>query len=114
MRRNLDVFAWMHDDMVGIDPKVMSHRLNINPIYKPKRQKRRPMNAKRYSALKEKVDKLMKNDFICEVHYPDCISNLVLIKKPNGKWQTCVDFLISIWPVQGMVSLFQGLINLWI
>lgn len=75
----------MHNDMVGIDPKIIGHRLNIDPIYKPKRQKWRLMNAKRYSALKEEVDKLIKNDFIHEVHYPDWISNPVLIKKPNGK-----------------------------
>lgn len=86
LRRNLDVFSWMHDDMVGIDPEIMSHRLNIDPIYKSKKQKRRPMNAERYSALKEDVDKLIKNEFIREVHYPDWISNSVLIKKPNWKW----------------------------
>ena len=32
---NQDVFAWIHADMVGIYPKVMFHRLNINPQAKP-------------------------------------------------------------------------------
>ncbi|XP_074356818.1 uncharacterized protein LOC141696593 [Apium graveolens] len=39
---NLDVFAWSHSDMIGIDPEVMCHRLNILPNCKGIRQKRRP------------------------------------------------------------------------
>ena len=31
LKKNLDVFAWNHEDMVGIDPDIMCHRLNINP-----------------------------------------------------------------------------------
>ena len=34
-----DVFAWMHADMVRIHPKIMCHRLNIDPQAKPVRQK---------------------------------------------------------------------------
>ena len=40
LKRNRDVFAWTHDDMVGIDPDVMCHRLNIDPEKQPKRQRR--------------------------------------------------------------------------
>ena len=29
--QNLDVFAWAHSDMEGIDPGIMSHGLNIDP-----------------------------------------------------------------------------------
>ena len=43
--KNLDVFAWSHEDMVGIDPKVMCHRLNIDPNHRPVRQKRRAMDV---------------------------------------------------------------------
>lgn len=32
---NLDVFAWSHEDMIGIDPAVACHRLYINPEMKP-------------------------------------------------------------------------------
>ena len=31
LKVNLDVFAWSHDDMVGIDPEIMCHHLNIDP-----------------------------------------------------------------------------------
>ena len=29
---NIDVFSWSHLDMVGINPKVASHKLNIIPV----------------------------------------------------------------------------------
>lgn len=34
LKANLDVFAWSHADMVGIDLKVMCHHLNIDPAKK--------------------------------------------------------------------------------
>ena len=30
--------------------------------------------------------------FIREVYYPDWLTNVVLVKKVNGKWRICVDF----------------------
>ena len=38
------------------------------------------------------MDKLLKAGFIKEVNYPDWISNVVLVKKANGKWRMCIDF----------------------
>jgi len=43
-------------------------------------------------ALDEEVKNLLANDFIRESIYPDRIANPVLVKKPNGKWRTCIDF----------------------
>ena len=53
LKLNLDVFAWTHSSMEGIDSSIMSHHLNIDPGRKPVRQKRRAMDAERYQALKE-------------------------------------------------------------
>ena len=39
MLNNIDVFAWSHSDMVGIDPMVASHKLNIIPTARSVRQK---------------------------------------------------------------------------
>ena len=30
LRKNQDVFAWSHKDMVGIDPSISCHHLNID------------------------------------------------------------------------------------
>ena len=35
LRMNQDVFAWSHEDMPGIDPSVIVHRLNVNPASSP-------------------------------------------------------------------------------
>ena len=86
------MFAWAYSDMEGIDPSVMSHRLNVDPSRKPVRQKRRAMDIERYQALKEEVDKLLSNNLIRESFYPSWLANPVLFKKLNGKWMTCVDF----------------------
>ena len=38
------------------------------------------------------VQKLLDVGFIRECQYPEWISNVVLVKKPNGTWWICVDF----------------------
>ena len=35
LRSNQDVFAWTHNDMPGIDPSVIVHRLNVSPSFPP-------------------------------------------------------------------------------
>ena len=50
------------------------------------------MDPERSAALKEEVDKLKANGFIRDALYPEWVSNPVLVRKPNGKWRTCVDY----------------------
>ncbi|XP_074336585.1 uncharacterized protein LOC141673742 [Apium graveolens] len=89
---NLDVFAWSHSDMVGIDPEIMCHRLNIDPKHKGVRQKCRAVSGDRAIALAEEVERLVDVGLIRKSFYPEWLTNPVLVKKPNGKWRTCVDF----------------------
>ena len=35
LKENLDIFAWSHEDMLGISPKVIQHKLNVDPERKP-------------------------------------------------------------------------------
>ena len=39
--QNRDIFAWKQTDMGGIDPAIITHRLNVSPSFKPVKQKRR-------------------------------------------------------------------------
>ena len=71
--------------MVGINSKVMCHRLNIDPNHLLVRQKRRAMDVERYRALKDEVDKLLAINFIRESFYPCWLANPVLVKRANGK-----------------------------
>ena len=56
------------------------------------KQKLRHQGKERVEAAKAKVQKLLKADFNRECKYSDCLSNVVLVKKPNGKWRMRVDF----------------------
>jgi len=35
IREYIDVFAWNYEDMPGLDPQIVMHRLNLNPDTKP-------------------------------------------------------------------------------
>ena len=39
LKENLDVFAWSHEDMPGIAPEIIQHKLNVNPDKKPVQQR---------------------------------------------------------------------------
>ena len=78
--------------MPGINPSVITHRLNVYPSSKPVRQKKRVFAPERDNAIKEEVQKLTTTQFIQEVYYPDWLANVVMVKKVNGKWRMCVDF----------------------
>ncbi|KAH9684964.1 Ribonuclease H [Citrus sinensis] len=92
LRAYADVFAWTHEDMSGIDPEVACHKLAIKKGAQAVRQKKRCFNQERYDAINDEVEKLLKVGFIREVNYPEWISNVVLVKKANGKYRMCVDF----------------------
>ena len=85
LRKNIDVFAWSHEDMPSIDPSVITHRLNVHPSSKPVRQKKRVFAPERDNAIKEEVQKLTLAKFIREVYYLDSLANVVMVKKANGK-----------------------------
>ena len=92
LRKSIDIFAWSHEDMPGIDPSVITHGLNVHPSSKPVRQKKKVFAPERDKAIKEEVQKLTIAQFIREVYYPDWLANVVMVKKANGKWRMCVDF----------------------
>ena len=85
LKKNIDVFAWSHEDMPGINPSVITHRLNVSPSFKPMRQKKRVFAPERDNVIKDEVQKLIAAKFIREVNYPDWLANVVMVKKENGK-----------------------------
>ena len=70
LRRSTNVFG-SHEDMPGIDPSVITHRLNVSSSYKPVRQKKKVFAPERYNAIKEKAHKLITAEFIRKVYYPN-------------------------------------------
>jgi hypothetical protein len=89
--RNMEVFAWSHADMPGINPKEIVH-VNVEPDMKPVKQKRRKFTLERVEAIVVEAEKLLKAQFIQEVYYLDWLANMVLVKKSNRKWRMRMDF----------------------
>ncbi|KAL0445281.1 UNVERIFIED_CONTAM: hypothetical protein Slati_2250800 [Sesamum latifolium] len=76
----------------GIDPKVITHHLNIDPRVKPVRQKKRNFGPEKDKVIQAEVDKLMAAGHIEEIQFPEWLSNVVLVPKPGEKWRMCIDF----------------------
>ncbi|XP_074301010.1 uncharacterized protein LOC141632357 [Silene latifolia] len=93
LRTNMDCFAWSHDDMVGIYPSVITHRLNVNANYQPVQHKRRKFSPERNEVINQEIENLLAVGKIREVKYPEWISNVVVVPKKNNKWRVCVDFM---------------------
>lgn len=87
------MFSWLHGDMPGIDPTIPYYKLAIRKYVRSVKQKMRFFNQERYDAISAEVEKLLRVGFIREVEYPKWVSNVVLMKMSNGKWQMCVDFI---------------------
>ena len=93
LKQNKDVSTWKREDMRGIDPAIITHRLNVSPSFKPVKKKRRSFTPERQKAINEEVGKLLKAGAVREVEYPEWLANVVLVKKANGKWRIDIYFI---------------------
>ena len=89
---NIDIFAWRQYDMVGINPMMASHKLNVLPTTKLARQRVRRFHPNQHHIIKTEVDNLLVACFIREVKYPEWLANVVVVPKKCGKWHVCVDY----------------------
>lgn len=84
LKSNLDIFAWSHAGMVGIEPEIICHHLNIDQLRKRVRQRCRAFSGDRVTALKEDVDRLLKVGLGKESFYPDWLAYPVLVRNIMG------------------------------
>ena len=66
---NKDIFASSHSDMVGIDPTLASHKLNVIATAKPMRQRVRRFHPDHHPIIQTEIDNLLSVGFIREVKY---------------------------------------------
>ena len=92
LSKSSNQFAWTHLDMTGISQDIITHKLNVNPDFKPIQQKRRKIAPERNLIVNEEVQKLLDMGMIREVNYPTWLANVVVVPKKNGKWRVCVDY----------------------
>ena len=64
MLNNIDVFVWSHSYMLGINPTMASHKLNIIPVARPIRQKVRRFHPDCHQIIQTEVDNLLRAGFI--------------------------------------------------
>lgn len=81
----LDMFAWEHEDIIGISLDIITHKLNVDPNYAPIQQKRRKFVAERNKIINDEVNRLLKASMIKEVDYPEWLANVVIVQRKNGK-----------------------------
>uniref|UniRef100_A0A2N9GLJ3 Uncharacterized protein n=1 Tax=Fagus sylvatica TaxID=28930 RepID=A0A2N9GLJ3_FAGSY len=60
--------------------------------HRPIVQKQRKLAPERATIILEEVERLLASGAIREVQYPVWLSNMVVVKKKNGKWRVCIDF----------------------
>ena len=65
----------------------------MDATVRPVRQRRRKFNEERQLVVREETQKLLSAGHIREIQYPEWLANVVLVKKGNGKWGMCVDFM---------------------
>jgi plasmid rolling circle replication initiator protein Rep len=53
--------------------------------------------------VKKQVERLIEANFIRPCRYAECISNIILVYKKNGKMRVCIDFrdLNRVTPMDG-------------
>lgn len=87
-----DIFAWSMEEMPGIDPRVACHRLELDPIIKPIRQRIRKIATIYHEKTDKELQKMMEAGIIRPAKYPDYISNMVIVPKKNNGIRICIDF----------------------
>jgi hypothetical protein len=88
---NKDVFAWSANDVYGVNKDVIEHSLNVDPFFRPRKQRLRKMSDDKAEGARNEVKRLSAG-VIREVKYPEWLANTVIVKKANGKWRMCIDF----------------------
>jgi hypothetical protein len=89
---NKDVFAWSANDLCGVNKDVIKHSLNVDPSFRPRKQKLQKMSDDKAEGARNEVKRLLSAGVIREVKYPEWLANTVMVKKANGKWRMCIDF----------------------
>jgi hypothetical protein len=89
---NKDVFAWTTNDLCGVNRDVIEHSLNVDPSFKPRKQRLQKISEDKAEGARNEVKRLLSAGVIREVTYPEWLANTVMVKKANGKWRMCIDF----------------------
>ena len=78
--------------MPGVDPEFIVHKLNVDPLYPPKKKKPRRSTKEHVEAVRQEIKRLKEVGDVKEIFFSEWLANTVVVKKKNGKWRVFVDF----------------------
>lgn len=78
MKKHIDVFAWTHEEIPKIDPRIISYRLVVNPKFRLIKQKRR-------FTIEEVTSKVYKSKKWIALECYTYFKSIDIILKKDGK-----------------------------
>lgn len=97
------MFAWSHEDLIGIDPAYGEHRIDLKEGSTSVRQRQYRLNPWYSLKVKEEIDKFLAADFIYPVPHSEWVSPIVIVPKKVG-----VDGVVKIWVCQDFRKLNEA------
>ena len=67
--QNVDVFPWSSYEVPGVDLEFIVHKLNVDPLHPPKKQKPRRSTKEHVDAVRQEVKRLKKVGAIKEIFF---------------------------------------------
>jgi hypothetical protein len=71
---------------------VIEHKLDIDPAFKPIKQKERRYTPERRETIRLEVKRLLEAGFVRPVDYPSWLVNPILVEKLDVSWRMCIDY----------------------
>ena len=81
-----------YQDMPGLSPDIVQHRLPQNPKCSSIKQKLQRMKPEMSLKIKEEVKKQFDTGFLVVAQYPEWVANNVPVLKNDGKVRMCEDY----------------------
>jgi hypothetical protein len=66
---NKDVFSWSANDLCGVNRDVIEHSLNVDPSFRPRKQRLRKMSEDKAEGVRNEVKGLLSAGVVREVKY---------------------------------------------
>ena len=76
-----DIFAWLYEEMLGIDPQIVVHEIKTYAEAKLVRQKLHQIHPEKATTIKGEVEKLLRASFIYPIPLTEWVSIIVPITK---------------------------------
>ena len=68
---NVDVFAWSPYEVPRVNLESIFHKLNVDPLFPPKKQRSRRLAREHVEAVRQEVGRLKEAEAIKEILFPE-------------------------------------------